>query len=108
MLFRQAVRIAVNRTVGGMHFPVDSAAGQVLGLTLADYFVALCTGSGFDDWEFDGTAYPASQDWDGRDQYDTNTGARTATAYAKKGASRTAAKSPPLEWLWKKALAEWA
>ena len=38
---RQA-RIAVNRTVAGVHFPIDSVAGALLGLTLAEYLVNLC------------------------------------------------------------------
>ena len=35
----QAARIAINRTVAGVHFPVDSMAGQLLGLTVAEYFI---------------------------------------------------------------------
>ena len=64
LLLRQASRIAINRTIAGVHFPVDSAAGQVLGLSLAQYFTNLCTtGTTYDYWEFDGTAYPADFDW---------------------------------------------
>ncbi len=36
-----AARISVNRVVAGVHFPVDLAAGMVLGTLLGKYFVAL-------------------------------------------------------------------
>lgn len=39
-LYRLACRIAINRTVAGMHFPVDSAAGAVLGIQLGRYLMA--------------------------------------------------------------------
>ncbi|MEL6202915.1 MAG: phosphatase PAP2 family protein, partial [Pseudomonadota bacterium] len=41
MLMRQAARIAVNRTVAGVHYPVDSIAGAMLGLNLGQMIVAL-------------------------------------------------------------------
>ncbi|WP_244503928.1 phosphatase PAP2 family protein [Variovorax sp. CF079] len=38
-----AARTSINRTIAGVHFPVDSQAGQHLGQSLAEYFVCLCT-----------------------------------------------------------------
>lgn len=35
-----AARIAINRTVAGVHFPMDSAAGSVLGRRIAQYVMA--------------------------------------------------------------------
>ena len=39
-LFRMACRIAVNRTVAGVHFPADSAAGAVMGIQLGRWLMA--------------------------------------------------------------------
>ncbi|MEO1308366.1 MAG: phosphatase PAP2 family protein [Pseudomonadota bacterium] len=39
-LMHVAARIAVNRTVAGVHFPADSFAGALLGLTVADAIAA--------------------------------------------------------------------
>ncbi|WP_232281573.1 phosphatase PAP2 family protein [Sagittula stellata] len=43
-LYRHAERIAMNRTVAGVHFPTDSMAGAVLGVTLAEALVRLLDG----------------------------------------------------------------
>jgi hypothetical protein len=107
-LMRQAARVAINRTIAGLHFPVDSAAGQLLGLTLGEYFVSRCTGAGnYGTWHFDGEQYAPAADFNWREQFDTATDARVATSFASLLADQPALASTVLGWLWNKALAEW-
>ena len=59
---RQAARIAINRTIAGLHYPIDSIAGQLLGLTMASYLVQRANadlGSTLPvkAWKFDGPSY---------------------------------------------------
>ncbi|MGL4238298.1 phosphatase PAP2 family protein [Tabrizicola sp.] len=46
LLYRLAARIADNRTVAGVHYPVDSAHGALLGLGVTLAFVGHCLGGG--------------------------------------------------------------
>jgi hypothetical protein len=114
-LLRQAARIAVNRQVAGVHFPVDSAAGALLGLTLGEYICRRFTGAAdFDAWSFIGDAYPANADFDWTGWYDVPGQRQTAPAATLQYAEKLAASpcnlghvSSILTWLWGKALAEW-
>jgi hypothetical protein len=128
LLMRQAARIAINRTIAGVHFPVDSAAGQMLGLSIADYLlrragVASVRGTSIEslgDWVFHGEAYPEADDFKFRRLYDTQTRARTTKALGGAGGNEVWAEakgwadadaietSELLKWLWDKAVAEWA
>lgn len=111
-LMRSAARIAVNRTVAGVHFPVDTAAGQVLGLALARYFIVRATGvvpAQYDAWRFDGTRYPGNTDFDFHDFYDPATGAENANLpYINQLTTTAPAMSAILNWLWKQAVDEWS
>jgi hypothetical protein len=42
LLYKQAERIAVNRTVAGVHFPIDSWAGAALGEAVGEVILAMC------------------------------------------------------------------
>jgi hypothetical protein len=110
-LLRQAARVAINRTIAGVHYPVDSAAGQLLGLALGDYFLRRAgagTGS-FEPWRFDGERFTGNADFDWRLLYDAPNDARLDAAFTDRLAAASAAPqaSPLLTWVWGKAAAEW-
>lgn len=104
-LQRLAARIAVNRTVAGVHYPVDSAAGRLLGTSLAEFLVARATGSslrkrGFDSQRFvepDGIP----RDFRLSDPLDEG-------PYSVGGPAMPLPKADTLGWLWQEALKEWA
>ncbi|WP_165455745.1 phosphatase PAP2 family protein [Paracoccus subflavus] len=57
-VYRLACRIAINRTVAGMHYPVDSAAGAILGIQLGRYLMARGKADGkVGSAGFDGTKF---------------------------------------------------
>jgi hypothetical protein len=120
LLMRLAARVAINRTVAGVHFPVDSAAGALLGLTLGQYFVTRCTGTTtYLAWGFDGTEFPNPSDGkpppdDGdfywTSLYDPAAAKQIETDYAIKRGSQTMRpkQSAILAWLWDAAKGEWS
>ncbi|UES58046.1 phosphatase PAP2 family protein [Roseibium aggregatum] len=112
MFMRQASRIAVNRTVAGVHFPVDSEAGAILGLTLGAYFAGRCQGSNeIKGWAFHGDQYPDSRDFDWTQLYDPATHTqKDPGAWADETTTSltgTTIQSRPLTWLWNRAKQEW-
>jgi membrane-associated phospholipid phosphatase len=58
-LNRLAHRVAENRVVAGLHYPLDSLAGQVLGVSLAHYVAWACNAAG---WEKVGGEFPVITD----------------------------------------------
>ena len=106
-LQRFAARVAVNRTVAGLHYPVDSAAGRLLGTALGEFFVARCTGGEINKWGFDGHRFHGRQgalvDFDLRvSMTDGSSG-----YYTCEPAAWQVTEAPLLAWVWKKAAAEW-
>src|SRR3954453_10172753 len=111
-LMRLASRMAINRTIAGVHFPVDSVAGSLLGLTLGHYLFQRCTKkANYQARVFDGSAFPAAPtaDFDWRALFSvpssgTPTFATNATyAPAPTTQSLDGWHSALLRRLWKKA-----
>jgi hypothetical protein len=106
-LQRFAARVAVNRTVAGLHFPVDSAAGRLLGTALGEFFVARCRGDEVNEWGFDGRKFR------GRDDAPVDFDPRVSMTdgssgyYEYRPAGWKVTQAPLLSWVWKKAIAEW-
>ena len=113
-LMRLAARVAINRTVAGVHFPVDSAAGAILGITLGRYLLARCSGaSDYVAWSFDGATYPADQDFFWDELLQISNGTLKSIAYSKQISSTSQSIDPAMQskiltWLWNKAKAEWS
>jgi hypothetical protein len=103
---RQAARIATNRVIAGVHFPVDSMAGRMLGEALGEYFVGRCIGgkrfkrrrflaSGIDGAPgTDFNPFAANQSLSSGPFYAEQTGAYIPL-------------SPLLKYVWQKAEQEW-
>ncbi|MEX1166179.1 MAG: phosphatase PAP2 family protein [Hydrogenophaga sp.] len=105
-LQRLAARISVNRTVAGLHYPVDSAAGRLLGTALAEFIVARATGGKLHERGFDGSQYEdtggAALDFSLHQPLDHDHG------YSREAQATAIGQAPLVAWLWKEAVKEWA
>jgi membrane-associated phospholipid phosphatase len=106
-LDRQATRIATNRVVAGVHFPVDSMAGRMLGEALGEYFVGRCLGGK----PFPGRKFIAAgidnaptTDFNPFNSDQTLNGPSSFYSHAPLG---TIAQSPLMEYAWLAAKSEW-
>ena len=112
-LYRQATRIAVNRTVAGVHFPVDSIAGAMLGRALGRYLVARGKGGSLGSYVFKMTAQtPAvTLDFDQAKLLATTGGTADptfpVTVDTSAPISITTQANSALKWLWDEAVKEW-
>jgi hypothetical protein len=116
-----ANRIAVNRTIAGVHFPVDSAAGAVIGMTLGTYLAQRCQVPAapatatlpYDAYTFVGPSFPdsggpmADGDFYWTLYYTVGTGQQAPAPYVTRTSGTSVRHNPLLNWLWGKALAEW-
>ncbi|MEO1705752.1 MAG: phosphatase PAP2 family protein, partial [Pseudomonadota bacterium] len=103
LLFKQAERIAANRTVSGVHYPIDSWAGAMLGREVAGIMVDAATTAGNRSAVRDAQAY-APTVASGDDDYFVD--AFHVTDQVVAGKTYKVAQSGPLAWLWSKAMAE--
>ncbi len=104
--FRLAARIAINRTVAGVHFPVDSAAGAALGMSLGNHLAARATGGVPAGWMFD------SNSWGDQDFHLGVLSPMLGDVDPDPSALRSLDTATPepdagLAWLWDQARAEW-
>jgi hypothetical protein len=84
----------------------------VLGLALGEYFVHRATGSpNYSSWDFVGTSYQSTRDFNWRRLYVANTANRrpgTANSDARRiAATESSVPSLPLQALWNRAIKEW-
>ncbi|WP_137918967.1 PA-phosphatase [Hydrogenophaga sp. 2FB] len=107
-LQRLAARIATNRVVAGVHYPVDSAAGRLLGTALAEFLVARATGTRVHERGFDGRLFEGPHgeplDFSLNQSMDQTSG----NAYTRSAGTTAVGNAPLLAWLWGEALKEWA
>ena len=106
-LQRLAARIATNRVVAGVHYPVDSAVGRLLGTALAEFLVARATGTRVHERGFDGRLFEGPNgeplDFSLNQSMDHTSG----NAYTRSATSTAVGNAPLLNWLWEEALKEW-
>jgi hypothetical protein len=84
----------------------------MLGLTLAEFFIARCLSGSYDSWTFDGPKFPAQDDFFGSELFNVASGSRQPPPVPKNYASKAATpiavpKSHLLAWLWQRAEEEW-
>ncbi|WP_185968597.1 phosphatase PAP2 family protein [Paracoccus sp. M683] len=114
-LFRMAARIAANRTVAGVHYPIDSAAGALLGITVANTLLQRMGAlSGVDEHSmvraigFDAGMWPDAASGDDGDFYldklvNAMTGHRALTSYERV----SVLPAPIAGQLWRAAIEDW-
>jgi hypothetical protein len=114
MLMAQAARIAVNRTVAGLHFPADSYAGMVLGYYVADIVAARAgkgtkskAGATFDGKDIEKTDFRADLVWGAGGRLDVDNDAGTKKIVKHSTDAMDIDTSQPIKWLWDAALKEW-
>jgi hypothetical protein len=105
----QAASIASNRVYAGLHFPIDSVSGRLLGHALAEYVMAVCgqdSGPGPGQWvarSFVVNEKSQALDLDVSASIDDG---GASGCYRANGPSRAATASPILVEMWRRARVE--
>lgn len=110
LLFRLAARIADHRTAAGVHYPVDSAHGALLGFGVTLAFIGHCLGGGPErpvpEW------VASAQNWSGDFTLRKWCAALVGGGHQGwRSGSTTVARAEPwhvLPMLWRAAVAEWS
>lgn len=104
-LRRSAARIADNRVVAGLHFPIDLVAGRLLGDALAGYLATLCGAhTAWTGATFDGASLDPAAAAEGVVQPDQLAFSDIGCAA---GLEQAAAPHPFLQKMWDDAVSEW-
>jgi len=103
-LKRLAHRVAQNRVVAGVHYPVDSVAGRLVGETLAEFFYSRCTQQPAKFIKAQFYADSASDDVNLEDEPDSTAFATRVTGVAQ--SSTVATVDLVLKQMWDDATAE--
>ncbi|RZS53397.1 membrane-associated phospholipid phosphatase [Sphaerotilus mobilis] len=103
-----AYRIAENREYAGVHYEIDSIAGQVLGTVMADYLIARCTADENATVDVEARAFnpEVKRKQKGVDAAADVVDLVVSRIPAPRGAVPVG-RSEPLAWLWTQASAEW-
>jgi hypothetical protein len=105
-LQRQAARITTNRVIAGVHFPVDSIAGRMLGTALGEYFVGRCLGSAASTGRTFDAGYANSHPLRDFNPFSPNQ-ALGAGKFYYESTQGPITKSTLMEYLWNAAKNEW-
>ena len=106
-LQRLAARTSINRTIAGVHFPIDSQAGQLLGQSLGEYLVCLCRrdSAGATAGSWNSRVFIAK---DGDFNYVVGNRVEPGKVQADPQPRTKGDPATALGWLWGQARAEWA
>jgi len=107
-LFAHAERISKNRTIAGVHYPCDSTAGCLLGVTLGKYLLSRADKDfeAFEGRSYLGSKIPESQfgkDFHGLQSIERDNNNDEIIEHTESINTR----SDVLNWMWQAAVQEW-